>query len=254
MVIPVGTYSWANLPRHGVLGAWDFVRLGGQLVARAPRFAGDAIAMFAPRRPREPAPLAPGPLPDDTRIVRDATEACEGASVGPDTWLFPHSQRSFHLARYIAAARGIPYDPEVLWVASMFHDIGLVADEPGSPCFAVRSADRAYEFAAAHGWSAGRSTQLANSISMHINIRVSRWISPEGHLLNAASALDVAGLGLRAFDCEFVRIELAREREPDFGESIADAWNRSAAQNPRCRAAVLRGIGFSYLMRHGPVS
>jgi hypothetical protein len=82
----------------------------------------------------------------------------------------------------------------------MLHDNGLVQKETTGTmpqCFAARSALIARDLAIADGRSSERVDALATAVAIPVNIRVARRVSPEGYLLNAASGLDVVGIGHR---------------------------------------------------------
>ena len=70
---------------------------------------------------RSPA-IAGIPIPDST-IAREATEFVGDVST---QLLFDHSRRVFLWASLQGENLGLDYDPELLYVGAMFHDIGLV--------------------------------------------------------------------------------------------------------------------------------
>jgi len=62
------------------------------------------------------------PIPD-SRLAREATEFVQEAST---QLLFDHSRRVFLWASLQGEKLGLDYDPELLYVGAMFHDVGLV--------------------------------------------------------------------------------------------------------------------------------
>src|SRR3954464_7723933 len=62
------------------------------------------------------------PVPD-SELAREATEFVEDVST---QLLFDHSRRVFLWASLQGEKLGLDYDPELLYVGAMFHDIGLV--------------------------------------------------------------------------------------------------------------------------------
>src|SRR4051812_40499019 len=75
------------------------------------------------------APMTPSrttiagiPIPDST-IAREATELVQ--DVAPRL-LFDHSRRVFLFGSLQGEQLGLDYDPELFYVGSMFHDLGLV--------------------------------------------------------------------------------------------------------------------------------
>src|SRR3954447_19838185 len=63
------------------------------------------------------------PTIPDSRVARDATDLIR--SVETDL-LYHHSLRVYSWGAMRGARRGLRYDPELLYVGAMFHDIGLV--------------------------------------------------------------------------------------------------------------------------------
>jgi HD superfamily phosphodiesterase len=67
-------------------------------------------------------PIAGIPIPD-TALARDATEFVQDVST---QLLFDHSRRVFLWGSLLGEARGLKFDPELLYIGAMFHDIGLI--------------------------------------------------------------------------------------------------------------------------------
>src|SRR4029077_21090548 len=59
----------------------------------------------------------------DSRLARDATELIR--SIEPDL-LYNHSIRVYSFGALQGERQGLRYDPELLYIGAMFHDIGLV--------------------------------------------------------------------------------------------------------------------------------
>jgi HD-GYP domain-containing protein (c-di-GMP phosphodiesterase class II) len=66
--------------------------------------------------------LSPIAIPD-SRLARDATELIR--SVESDL-LYNHSLRVYSFGALQGNRLGLSYDPELLFIGAMFHDIGLV--------------------------------------------------------------------------------------------------------------------------------
>ena len=62
------------------------------------------------------------PIPDSA-LAREATEFVQDVST---QLLFDHSRRVFLWGSLQGEKLGLDYDPELLYVGAMFHDIGLV--------------------------------------------------------------------------------------------------------------------------------
>jgi hypothetical protein len=250
----VGTFAWANETGGQLKTLPDrFVLLLGQApLTQVERLLGGL------RRPLGGARLAdqaPRSVPSAEELIsaspisRKAAELCE--TVGPE-WLRDHCYRTYEIGALMGSALSI--DPEVLFVACMLHDVGLTDDYkrgsdpahvPGyermdAPCFAVRGAGVAESLATFHGWPPGRSSALAEAISLHLNVRVARSRGVEAHLLNAASAFDVIRLRFHRLSRESVlRIESRWPRHESFCQDISTAWLSESKAHSECRGAFL---------------
>ena len=244
MVDAVGTYRWALL-RGGTLGTRDYSALAMQAVRQSHRIPGEIVMRTRPHRLRDVNLPKPNLQPPTSELAAEAEQLCRAHSQAPaNAWLYDHSLRTYELACYLASARDIGFDREVLWIACMVHDIGLVHEDTTEmlpPCFAVRSALIARDRATAHGWSNERVDALATTVAIHINIRVDRRVSPEGYLLNAASSLDVAGIGLRSIHCADVNT-VRRRRKVGFDHTIACVWASEAERHQRTRCSLLQRL------------
>src|SRR5262245_9528755 len=87
--------------------------------------------------------------------------------------LLNHSVRVYVWAAAHGASRGIRFDPELLYVAAMFHDIGLVPEfDSHTVSFEEAGGHVARVFAAGAGWPAERRERLSDVIVRHMWDRV----------------------------------------------------------------------------------
>lgn len=128
----------------------------------------------------------------DTPAGRAALRVCE-QYYGPA--LLNHCLRSYHWAVLCAGRRKIAFDRELLYVAALLHDIGLVREfDHHTASFELSGADVAWVFGAAAGWSDTRCAEVGDAVIAHVGPDVvSPAVDPEGHLLNIATSLDVLG-------------------------------------------------------------
>jgi hypothetical protein len=221
--------------------------------------------------------MAP-PTPRPQSTICDAAERLCRAASSSAPWLFEHSLRTYQFAQLFAqlwtpsatvsAGAPPPQDDEVLWVAAMTHDLGFVNAttgpalstrcgrglDPGARCFAVRSASVAQDLAASFGWSSHRQERLATAVAIHINVRVPRSVSVEGNLINAGSALDVAGNRIRdVYSQQLVDILHATPQPDAFSSVMRTAWRDEVRSHRRCRAGFLRWAGLPVLSISSPI-
>jgi hypothetical protein len=251
----VGTLTWAD-KTGGRLGLRD--RLALLLVQGIPtqieELARLVLSFLGRARRTDVASLqalarsAELHLPS-TPIARAAEELCREVS---EPWLLAHCYRTYVIGALLG--RTLSFDSEMLFVASMLHDIGLTeAFEQGSdpslvsgyvrkdaPCFAVRGAGVAQSLATIHSWPRACRDALAEAISIHVNVRVAQSRGVEAHLLNAGSAFDVVRLGSRRLPPESIRsIEGRWPRGDRFCQDLCTVWVHEAKAHRECRGAFL---------------
>src|SRR5688572_19664040 len=84
----------------------------------------------------------------DTELCHAATALAQRAS---EPFLFHHVMRSYVYADWIGRERRLTYDREVLYVATVLHDLGLTAAAPVRERFELEGADWATRFLQDHG-------------------------------------------------------------------------------------------------------
>ena len=187
-----------------------------------------------------------------------AEQAAEAAAAWCSPSLMEHNHRSYLWAASRGAEMGLPFDEELLYVAAMFHDIGLVAEfDNATRSFDEAGGNVAWMFAAGAGWPVERRIRLGEVIVRHMWDSVDPAFDAEGHLLEVGTALDISGRdpdlwapGLRAeVLAAHPRLDLATEflacfrdqaaRKPDSSAAAAlrSGIDRRLAANPLDRAA-----------------
>jgi HD superfamily phosphodiesterase len=108
--------------------------------------------------------------------------------------LVNHAVRSAVFAAAYGRVTGVRYDPELLHVAGLLHDLGLepAFDSHRLP-FEVAGGELAWVFGAGLGWPAQRRQRLADIVVRHMWDDVDPALDPEGHLLQRATSLDISG-------------------------------------------------------------
>jgi hypothetical protein len=120
--------------------------------------------------------------------------AAEAAVAWCSKSLMEHNHRAYLWAAARGVEMGLPFDEELLYVAAMFHDIGLVeAFDNGTLSFDEAGGNVAWMFAAGAGWPVERRVRLGQVIVRHMWESVDPAFDAEGHLLEVGTAIDISG-------------------------------------------------------------
>jgi hypothetical protein len=155
-----------------------------------------------------------------------------------------HCLRSWAWAELLAPTIGLEPDRELLFVAAMLHDLGVVPDfDAHSVPFEDAGGAVAAVFAAGAGWDAARGARVAEVIRRHMWPSVDPAEDPEGHLLEVATSLDVSGVGFERWDAGDLRAVAARVPRGDFSATFAASVHAQAMRKPSSEAARLDASG-----------
>ena len=166
-----------------------------------------------------------------TPLVRDATDFIRSAE---DNLLFDHSRRVFLFGALHGRRRGLDSNLELLYVAAMFHDLGLTARyRTSSQRFEVDGADAARDFLLERGVDQGDADKVWLGIALHTTPEVPARLQPEIALLAAGVKTDVVGVELDAFSPEVVAAVTSAHPRPDFKKRILAAFNDGMKHRPQ---------------------
>ena len=105
----------------------------------------------------------------NTPIIADALAYAQRLS---EPYLFNHAVRSWLFAITIARAKNINYDPEVVAIGTILHDIGLTDSVDGSQTFEVNGADAARAFVTERGLSDRRAQLIWDLVALNSTVSV----------------------------------------------------------------------------------
>jgi hypothetical protein len=245
----LGTLAWATA-KDGRLSRREQIR---ELAA-----AARVTLMGAPAQIRQRLGLPNGsafaldpdslPIPDSS-IAKEAEELCRESS---SEMLLNHCLRSYVWGMILGRRDGLRPDPELLYVASMLHDLALTdrfREYAPMPCFGARAGLLANEWARERGWEQVRCSTLADVISLHLNTAVPARHGPEAQLLQAGAGLDV--IGLRHWELEPDTVAWVLERYPRHVLKATINPVLEAEAHPYTRTQLLhRWLLFGSLVRH----
>jgi hypothetical protein len=173
--------------------------------------------------------LSPVAVPD-SRLAREATELIR--SVEPDL-LYNHSLRVYCFGALQGNRQGLSYDPELLFIGAMFHDIGLVEGHRSEhDRFEVDGANAARSFLADHGVTGDALRIVWDAIALHTTPGIPPHKEPEVALVTAGVELDVLGMGYDDIAADDREAVLAAYPRIEFKESIIQAFADGMAHRP----------------------
>jgi hypothetical protein len=141
---------------------------------------------------RTPAAVAGIVIPD-SKIAKEATELLLEHG---NTFLYNHSLRVFLFASLNGRRQQRRYDPELLYVSAVFHDLGLTSHY-SSPDkrFEVDGANAARDFLKSHGLPPTSLQLVWDTIALHTTIGIAEYKEAEVALMYSGVGLDVMGEG-----------------------------------------------------------
>ncbi len=161
------------------------------------------------------------PVPDST-IAREATEFVQDVST---PLLFDHSRRVFLWGSLQGEKLGVDYDPELLYVGAMFHDIGLVEGHRSAhERFEIDGANAARAFLERHGLPEEQVMTVWEAIALHTTPEIPNYKQPEVRLVTLGVEYDVLGLHFSELSPEQRQAVLNVHPRPGFKEGIIQAF------------------------------
>lgn len=167
----------------------------------------------------------------DSKIAREMTQFIRDTE---SDLLFHHSVRVYFWGALTGNRRRLTFDPELLYAAAMFHDIGLTEHYESSQLrFEVDGANAARDFLQGHGISESDIETVWNAVALHTTPGIPEFMRPEIALVQAGAGMDVAGRGYDQFtDAQREAVIAAFPRETDFKHGIIDAFYLGMKHRP----------------------
>lgn len=129
----------------------------------------------------------------DSAMAKQATELLREHG---SEFLYNHTLRVYIFAALNGRQSNIKYDPELLYVSTMFHDLGLTAHyRSDDKRFEVDGANAARDFLRGHGVPPQSLQLVWDAIALHTSPGIAEYKESEVALLNYGAALDVIGRG-----------------------------------------------------------
>lgn len=181
----------------------------------------------------------------DSKLARDATQFIRDSE---GDFLFQHSTRVYYWAALAGKRKGLTFDPELLYVAAMFHDFGLTARYGKSHLrYEVDGANAARDFLRSHGVSEADSEKVWFAIALHTTNGISAQLFPIAALVAEGANMDLVGAGYNDFTAaQRNAVEAAHPHPPQFAEDFMQALYESLKHRPE----TTQGTGLADVMAY----
>src|SRR5271156_5848475 len=163
--------------------------------------------------------LASGVAIPDSTMARQVTELVRDSE---NSLLFNHSSRVYYFAAATGKRKGLTFDPELLYVSAMFHDMGLTPKHSSAADrFEVDGANAAREFLRQHKIPQQDIDAVWTSIALHTTPGIPQYMHPVVALLTNGVEMDFLGIAYSDFsDADREAIVAAYPRTAHFKEDI----------------------------------
>jgi hypothetical protein len=138
-----------------------------------------------------------GVMVPDSKLAREATELVRDTE---SPLLFNHSTRVYYFGSLAGKRRGLKFDPELLYMGAMFHDMGLTPQYSSKwDRFEVDSANAARAFLRQHNISQQEIDTVWTAIALHTTPGIPQYMHPVVALLTNGVEMDVLGIAYSEF-------------------------------------------------------
>jgi HD domain len=167
----------------------------------------------------------------DSRIAREAAELVRQHQ---SDMLFNHSVRVYVFGAMKGIRQNLKFDSELLYVAALFHDMGLIDSyHTETKRFEVDGADAAREFLKNHGILEAKADLVWEAIALHTTPGVPEYMRPEIALTKAGVVMDVVGVGYDDYTPEQRTQVIIAYPRGDFKNEFIQVQTRSAIKKPQ---------------------
>ncbi|QXI28811.1 HD domain-containing protein [Pseudomonas vanderleydeniana] len=168
----------------------------------------------------------------DSALARAATEYIRDVETD---LLYHHSRRVFLFGALSGERKQLAYNPELLYIGAMFHDLGLMEGQRSdNDRFEVDGANAAKAFMQPYGLSDDDIEQVWLSIALHTTPGIPQYLRPTVALVTAGVEMDVLGMDYAAFPAaQREAVVHAHPRGENFKECIICAFADGLRHRPQ---------------------
>ncbi|MDE2421031.1 MAG: HD domain-containing protein [Gammaproteobacteria bacterium] len=192
------------------------------------------------------------PLPDTAAVKHAVVALAECATTG----IIQHSYRTYLWGAGFGQMGQLDFDPELLLVGSLLHDLGMTeryhGHHPNCQCFAGDSALASIEVMQGVGWETDKTELLAEMISLHMNGYSTPDDGIEAHLLQQGAGCDVAGIRYYDFHHDYRQAVIQRHPRHGFNQEMANFIRQEHKARPSSRTALVYQAGLVQMIKANP--
>lgn len=166
----------------------------------------------------------------DSKLATEATDLVRDAAT---ELIYGHCRRVYLFGALRGQRDDIAYDPELLYIAAMFHDLGLTETyRRTDQRFEIDAADEARQFLWSHGIADAESDKIWTAIALHTTPEIPLHMPAEIALLTRGVELDVMGVGYDTISAETRAEVTAAHPRPGFKNGILAAFTEGLQDRP----------------------
>jgi hypothetical protein len=168
----------------------------------------------------------------DSKLAAEVTELVRDTE---SPLLFHHSSRVYYFGALAGKHRQLSFDPELLYVGAMFHDMGLTRGHSSATGrFEVDGANAARDFLRSHRIAHQDIDVVWTAIALHTTPGIPQHMHPVIALATAGVEMDVLGLTYREYvAAEREAVVRAHPRTERFKEDIIQAFYDGIKHKPQ---------------------
>lgn len=146
--------------------------------------------------------------------------------------MMAHVHRTWWFAEFLGNRRGLKYDREIVYLAALYHDLGLTEEYGADNRFEVDGADAARRILLADDYPAAKTELVWDGIALHSSGGIAERKHAEIALIYLGAHVDVFGMFLDEITPSFVDDVLQLYPRDGFKQAFQQAIAEVARKKP----------------------
>ena len=170
-----------------------------------------------------------GIVAPDSALARNAVSLVERVHTKS---MLNHVHRTWWFADLLGKKRELRYDRELVYLASILHDLGLTEEFSADKRFEVDGADAATRLLRQQGYPEAKAQLVWDAIALHAMADIADRREPEVALVHMGAHVDVMGLWIDEITPALIHDTLALYPRLGFKMAFTEALAQSARKKP----------------------